>query len=242
MKKALRKLFESISGLDRIPRWYRYIKLRWYYPLFKSKEALFTHYYQISNWGGKESVSGSGSTLAYTKNLREQISILLDDYDIQNILDAPCGDYNWFRKVHREPDVTYLGADIVKPLVKRNKEHYQDQQTSFIHLDITNDPLPAADLWICRDCLIHFSNRDIDKALENFFKSDITYLLTTTYPEINRNVDIPTGCVRLLNLEIAPFNFCEPIQYIEDGRDQQTRKTLGLWRRKDLIKEGVFGN
>lgn len=240
MKEVLRNLLENIPGLDRIPRWYRYVKLRWYYPVFKDKEALFTDYYKINNWSEGKSVSGRGSTLAYTKNIREQVSVILEEYNIHEVLDAPCGDYNWFRKVHRDPDVTYVGADIVNPLINENRERYQDQQTTFIQLDITSDPLPEADLWICRDCLIHFSNRDIYKAVENYVKSDITYLLTTTYPDINQNKDIPTGSVRPLNLEISPFNFCAPIRYIEDGRDQQTRKTMGLWRRKDLVKEVDF--
>jgi len=77
-----------------------------------------------------------------------------------------------------------------------------------IKIDITNDPLPEADLWLCRDCFIHFSNKDIFNTLINYLNADITYLLTTTYPNTRKNKDIHTGDFHPINLEFPPFNFC----------------------------------
>src|SRR5204862_8116349 len=102
--------------------------------------------------------SGAGSTLEYTQSLRRELPLLVHRLGVKRVLDAPCGDYNWFRLIQRNPDIHYVGADIVKPLILQNREHYENETTTFIHLDITRNRLPDADLWLCRDCLMHLSN------------------------------------------------------------------------------------
>jgi len=37
--------------------------------------------------------------------------------------------------------------------------------------DITSDPLPRADVILCRDCLVHFSLADAQAAIGNFARS-----------------------------------------------------------------------
>jgi SAM-dependent methyltransferase len=203
---------------------------------FRDSEEVFTAYYTNHHWkkGGSETVSGAGSTLEYTKSLRRELPLLLHRLRVKRVLDAPCGDYNWFRLIQRTPDIHYVGADIVKPLILKNREHYANETTTFIHLDITRNRLPDADLWICRDCLMHLSNEDVGKAIDNFLRSNIPYLLTTTYTECQRNRDIPTGHFRQLNLELSPFSFCQPSLYIDDWSEGYPVKKLGLWQREQL--------
>jgi len=137
--------------------------------------------------------------------------------------------------ISRKPDFNYIGADIVKPLILNNQQRFQDKNTKFIHLDITKDPLPDVDLWLLRDCLIHLSFEDIFLVVDNFLKSNIPYLLTTTHSQCSINKDIPTGSVRSINLELPPFNFCSPQQYIDEDRIEgfPVRK-LALWKRETL--------
>lgn len=177
--------------------------------------------------------------MAATNLVRQALPELLDSLRIGTILDAPCGDYNWFRHVERGPDVHYIGSDIVKPLIDANQQQYADSTTTFIHANICSDALPDADLWLCRDCLIHLSYADIQRALENFQQSDIDYFLTTTHVDVDRNIDIPTGHCRMINLELAPFSFPPPLQYIEDDDHSGTGKRLALWQRSQLIGLGV---
>lgn len=240
VKKVIKNLVARMPGNEFIFKFYRQLKLRYYYTLFKDKEAQFTDYYWIQQWSNEESVSGRGSTLAYTKKLRQQLPELIDEFNIESILDAPCGDYNWFRKVPLHPDVTYIGGDIVAPLVERNRRIYGDEQIRFLHLDITEDQLPEVNLWLCRDCLIHFSNKDIFKTLKQFCWSNIPYLLTTTYPDVKQNSNIATGEVRKLNLEKPPFNLPDPLVYLDDGEDEGYSKKLGLWEREKVIKRNDF--
>ena len=96
------------------------------------------------------------------------------------------------------------------------------------------DPLPDADLWLCRDCLIHLSFEDVERAVQNFLASEIPYWLVTTHTKVNRNIDIPTGHCRMINLAKEPFNFGEPLRYVEDTDHDGTGKSLGLWERETL--------
>ena len=55
-------------------------------------------------WGNRESVSGDGSTLAYTHNLRHELAKFLRAFRVVSMFDAPCGDFNWMRAVdHARP-------------------------------------------------------------------------------------------------------------------------------------------
>lgn len=198
-------------------------------------QEIFSDYHRENFWGNDESVSGPGSTLEYTERIRAELPGLFAKYQIRSILDAPCGDYNWFRHVER-PEISYLGADIVPDLIRKNNENFKDKNTSFQVTDITKDPLPAADLWICRDALFHLSNEHIVAALNNFVNSEIKYLLTTSNIEASKNKDILTGQCRLLNLQLAPFNLPTPLQVLNDGIDGEPVRKMCLWDRETLSK------
>ncbi|HEY5624555.1 MAG TPA: class I SAM-dependent methyltransferase [Gammaproteobacteria bacterium] len=201
-----------------------------------SAEQIFTHYYEVNQWKNPESVSGIGSTLANTHNIRRELPALMERFGFETLLDAPCGDFNWFRAIPRSGGFSYIGGDIVQPLVASNAAAYGDDRTRFIALDIVNDPLPSADLWMCRDCLIHLSYDDICSAIERFLESDIEYLLTTVHTGCELNRDIPTGDFRLLNLELEPFRFPAPILYVDDSADGLPARAMGLWRRGELLE------
>lgn len=204
-------------------------------------KGLFTEYYRNNFWGNKESVSGAGSTLEYTENIRREIPGLLEEYKIKKFLDAPCGDYNWFQAVKRPQGMEYLGGDIVEELIKQNQAKYGDDHTRFFFIDVISDALPHADLWMCRDCLFHFSYEDIFKTMSNFLRSDINYIFTSVHTDCTANADITTGGARQLNLELPPFNLCKPILYIDDWIPGYTVRRMGLWE-KSMIAESVAAN
>ncbi len=204
-------------------------------------EHIFTHYYEVNQWKDPESLSGVGSTLANTRNIRRELPGLLKKLGVRSFLDAPCGDYNWFREIRREIEISYIGGDIVKPLIEKNQNDFGGENTRFIQLDIVSDPLPSADLWMCRDCLIHLSFADIRAVLRQFFESEIEYLLTTVHTECDVNKDITTGDFRLLNFEREPFLFPEPILFVDDSGENLPMRVMGLWRRHEL-KAAMAGN
>jgi SAM-dependent methyltransferase len=236
MKHAPKAISMRVPGTTTIVETYYKMKSRAHFMFrLKNSEALFTYYYRKNTWGDQESVSGSHSTVTYTQNIRKELPLLIDRLGVKRILDAPCGDYNWFRLVPRRNDVYYVGADIVKPLIIRNQEVFGSENTSFMQIDVTKDELPNADLWICRDCLFHFSNHDVFRTIHNFLVSDIRYLLTTTYPGSMKNIDVPTGGFRFLNLELPPFSFCKPIIAMDDWIEGHPVKELALWGKEELL-------
>lgn len=240
-KNALRKFIIAIPGgrailrarahLVRMPS--QYAERRRLASIGKS-EQVFLHHYETNEWESNESVSGPGSTINYTENIRREIPRLVGKLAIQTILDAPCGDYNWFKLIKWDKEISYIGGDIVQPLVESNQSSYGNQNVKFIKIDIMQDVLPAADLWLCRDCLFHLSQHDIMLVIDNFLRSDIRYLLTTTYSECDENWDIPTGSFRLLNLQLPPYSFCKPITMIDDWIEGHPVRHLALWDQESL--------
>ena len=181
----------------------------------------FTKIYQSNYWSNDESVSGFGSTVLATENLRAQLTVILEKFNIETILDAPCGDFNWMNLFLKENKLkNYIGVDLVSEMIKKNNENFKNDTINFIELDIIKDPLPTADLLICRDCLIHFSYEDIHKFLQNFKNSSIKYLLTTNF-YFDKNTDyitkdIITGDHRITDLNSEPINFPKSIFSIKD--------------------------
>jgi hypothetical protein len=193
---------------------------------------MFSNIFAARVWGDGETVSGPGSTLEYTAAFRDDLARLLRELGTRTLLDAPCGDFNWMGEVASGIE-RYLGADIVADLIRRNQLRHAHPARTFLHLDITSDELPRADVILCRDGLVHFSLADIHAALGCIKRSGSTYLLTTTFTGPRENEDIPTGYWRPLNLERPPFNFPPPLRLIDEkcqrGDGLYADKHLGLW-------------
>lgn len=227
---------------SRFPAFYDFIKEAYYSGnrlLLKRMphEIVFTKIYRTNAWGDKETHSGAGSNTINTTVVREKLPAIIGELGIRTLLDLPCGDFFWMSQVVLGVD-RYLGADIVKELVEINREKYGSNKRSFVVLDILANDLPTVDLVLCRDCLPHFSFKDIERALHRIRKSNSRYLLTSTYTSRNENVDIVTGSFRPLNLQIAPFNFPAPPAIINEqcryGNGIYADKSLALWEIKNL--------
>jgi len=200
-------------------------------------EDTFRKIYHTNHWSGLKTASGIGSDDDQTREISIQIPKLIHELAIKNFLDAPCGDFYWFSKLNMLLK-SYVGGDILQEIVQRNNQLYKNQWRKFIKLDIIRDPLPDADILLCRDCLVHLSTKDILKTIQNIKASKITYLLTTTFTKCKENEDITTGDWRIINLELPPFNFPKPLRLINEKCTEAggtySDKCLGLWRISDL--------
>ena len=85
---------------------------------------------------------------------------------------------------------------------------------------------------------MHLSFEDIGKALENLKRSDIRFVMTTTFPEEPQNEDIVTGGWRPLNFLLPPFSWPEPLFLLNEGCTEAggafADKSLGIWELSDL--------
>jgi hypothetical protein len=199
-------------------------------------KSRFEYIFDTNLWGDDHSRSGVGSTLTETETLRREIPLLLKELGARTLLDIPCGDFGWLSLT--DLGAEYVGADIVEALVEQNTSRYATETRRFVRLDLTTDPLPRADVVLCRDCLVHLSYANIRRALDNVKRSGAKYLLVTSFPEATSNRDIEDGDWRLLNFQLAPFCFPPPARTIVENcieaggayRD----KSLCLWPVADL--------
>ncbi|WP_414939120.1 class I SAM-dependent methyltransferase [Amycolatopsis sp. cmx-11-51] len=204
----------------------------------------FTYIFRSRLWSSS-SVSGPGSESVQTQQLRDQLPDVLDRFGVRTLLDLPCGDFGWLSAVDLDLK-RYIGADIVTELVEMNAERFRDDpMREFRVLDLTGDPLPKADLVLCRDCLVHLSFADIERALRNLRRSGSRYLLTTTFTELGTNIDIATGDWRPLNLCREPFGFPEPLAVLVEGCTEENGayadKSLGLWEIASITAQDAGG-
>ena len=199
-------------------------------------EDKFTWIYKNNYWG-YESVSGAGSTITYTENIRQELPKLISQFDIESIFDAPCGDFGWMKILLPKLNVSYVGADIVKELIEHHKENFQNEDIKFIILNLITDKFPKSDLMICRDCLFHLSYQDIQSVLINFVNSDTTYLLTTSYKNTYNfhNTNIKTGDFRVIDLFSHPFNFpTNPLARIDDWIAPEPEREMCLFTKEQI--------
>ena len=72
-------------------------------------------------------------------------------------------------------------------------KEFSSNRRQFLQMDVTIDPLPHADLILCRDCLVHLSYSNIARALANMKRSGARWIFTTHFLRINSNTDIEDG-------------------------------------------------
>lgn len=196
---------------------------------------VFTDIYKSNFWKDGESASGAGSNMQQTMVIRTVLPELFKRLHVKVLLDIPCGDFFWFSKMWKDMpgDMHYIGADIVRDLVYKNRERYVHPELEFQVMDATRTRLPHADLILCRDMLGHLSNVDVKAALKNFRASGSEYLLATTFPGRENVNDIKTGEWRPINLA-SLFGLPDPLMVLNEGctvaGGKFKDKSLGLWR------------
>lgn len=202
------------------------------------QQATFTTIFTKNAWGDAESLSGPGSSQARGADFLHELIALFDRWAVRSIVDAPCGDFNWMRNVLALRPLAYAGVDIVDELIAANRRSYASRNRRFLCGDMTRADLPEADLVLCRDGLVHLSFVDAQAAVRNFQRSGSRYLLATTFVARSKNMDVPTGGWRVLNMEAAPFCFPPPLAVIDErcphSEGIYRDKRLGLWELASL--------
>ena len=111
-------------------------------------------------------MSGPGSTSAATTAIREALPHIFRRYGVGTVVDVPCGDFNWMSDMDLT-GIGYLGFDVVESVVATCRERYSGPGIGFGVLDLVSQTPPAADLLLCRDCMVHLCIEDAVAAVEN---------------------------------------------------------------------------
>lgn len=199
--------------------------------------AVFENIMALNRWSGGESQSGPGSTLNYTQRLRPRLESFVEDFKIASMFDAPCGDFNWMKEVKFSERFAYLGGDIARSLIEQNQIAYAGEGRQFVEFDVVNDAFPDSDLWFCRDCLFHLPEALIFKALRNFSRSSIKFLMMTNHINASGfvNTDIPAGEFRLVDFFAEPFNLPGDVLFrVVDYVDPFPPREMCVWTREQV--------
>ncbi len=184
----------------------------------RSTREIFESIYNECKWGGDgiHNGSGSGSEEVLAQGYIRYLNDFLRTHnEIKHIVDIGCGDMRVARNIELQKGQTYLGTDIVAPLVLLNQERYGSAQRSFMQLNAIEDPLPKADLYLVRQVLQHLSNEAASRVIEKASAGSFA-IITEHHPAPDRlvspNLDKPTGAdVRVfdgsgLYFDLPPFN------------------------------------
>jgi len=197
----------------------------------------FERIYSTNLWSDPESRSGVGSSLDSTAVLRDEMPTALRQLNARVLLDVPCGDFAWMKRVDLS-GIEYIGGDIVPSIIEQNQRLHTTESRSFRHLDLTRDKLPDADVLLCRDCLVHLSYANIRAVFANIARSNIRYVLMTSFPGRGGNYDVVDGDWRTLDFQAPPFSLPEPrltiVEQCEEEDGSYADKSLVAWRVEDL--------
>jgi hypothetical protein len=209
--------------------WIRKIFVNNFFSKFVSQKVLnkivFNSIYKSNHWNKNQkfdldqSYSGPGSAAnsIQTNNLILELQKFFRENDIKNILDAPCGDCAWIKRIF-QTDIKYTGIDVVEDLISQNKLTFSsNSNTEFYCKDLTEyNDFDNFDFILMRDFFIHMTISQIKKILNNLKKSNCRYFAFNNYESVNLNKEISTGQHRKINLIKDPFNLDFPFYKIQE--------------------------
>ena len=205
------------------------------------KKKVFTSIYKSNHWVQDEdilpseniSVSGHGSNINTEQffNLKKNFNDFIHNYKIESILDMPCGDFLWMKEIIKDKKINYLGVDIVRELIEKNNNKFQNNDINFENHDILKySPSKSFDLIIIRDLFIHIDNSDILEILNKIKNIDFKFIALNSYDnKINTNVII--GKHRKINLLNHPFNLKKPFYSF---KDYENDKYIFFYKKNDF--------
>ena len=199
-----------------------------------SNEQIMTDIYTKNAWGCQESRSGSTSTLERTEELRKQLHLFFETFEIKSILDCGCGDWTWMSHVDLS-NVEYLGVDIVDPLLEYLQTNYaKGTSIQFQKMDVMEDPPETADIWLVRDLLCLYPVSSYGVFFKRFLESGSKYIALTSVETEEPNDAGILGIWRKLNLKTPPFGLDTPIYSMTDGKQWNKQKSLCVFTREQI--------
>jgi SAM-dependent methyltransferase len=166
----------------------------------------FNRIYAEATWGRNvagRGTSGTGSTVAITREYRAYLETFIKTHNVRSIVDAGCGDWGFSREVDWG-GASYLGVDIASDVIASVRRTYENDNIRFRVGDIT-DELPAADLLISKDVLQHLSNDLVHRFIRNNLATGKYKWVILTNDRGRGNRDIASGGYRAIDLASAPF-------------------------------------
>lgn len=163
----------------------------------------FSSIYENNTWGPG---SGVGSMPEYAQPYALMLQRFLDEHEIKSVVDLGCGDWQFSRLIDWS-GVDYLGLDVVESVIGENKREFATDTIGFEVVTV-GQPLPPADLLLCKDMLQHLPLGVVADYLAEFRQRYKHALVTNdAYPDAAVNSECPPGAGRAIRPDLEPF--CE---------------------------------
>lgn len=159
-------------------------------------------YDEKNGWGGKG--SGRGSRAEFNRNYIMFLNNYLKENKIKRVLDIGCGDWQFSQFVNWG-DAEYVGIDVVKSVIEKNKANFEKGNVTFINSQVHDLQDLNFDLVLNKDCFPHLSFEEILKIMEKIKHIPHKLFTIDTHSE-DKNKDTIIGSYRKLRLDIEPFN------------------------------------
>tara|TARA_B110000902_G_scaffold228079_1_gene267839 strand:- start:4 stop:693 length:690 start_codon:yes stop_codon:yes gene_type:complete len=169
----------------------------------------FTNTYKSNGWGSSESASGHGSSLTYSENFKNSLLEIIGKYNIQNIFDCSCGDWNWMKEISTQLP-NYTGNDVVKELIDINNKKFGNEKTKFISGDMLSELKKyddnEIDLLICRHTFEHLPTEYVLDSISEIIRVS-KYAMITHINSVSINTDLNMDGFthRPINLQCEPY-------------------------------------
>lgn len=158
----------------------------------KDCKEVFTDIYARKAWGDGSGGGSGEQALPYCNYVNTDIAALVATEHPRKpvVLDIGSGDGRVASNIRAIAlnYATYIGVDAAQGF------------------DALTDPLPEADLVLCKEVMQHLSNEQIQLLLERTAHYPRRLFTNTCHPSLPVNTDITTGDCRAVDLTLAPFN------------------------------------
>jgi hypothetical protein len=125
-------------------------------PRSREMRRVFGAIHAARGWGDGEFSSGPGSTRERAASFLPELAALVQSLGTRTLLDAACGDFNWMRPLADAVN-RYIGIDVVPAIVRSNMQCWTSPRRRFLCRDLVRQRLPAADVVLSRDTLVHLT-------------------------------------------------------------------------------------
>jgi len=168
-------------------------------------QTAFETIYENDEWGAG---SGPGSIPYFTIEYRAFLQRFLSLNAVNNVVDVGCGDWQFSRFIDFG-STKYLGLDVVRSVVERNRRIYGSEHVEFDVMPEDLDDVPSGDLLLIKDVLQHLPDQDVRAILTRLVPRFRFALITNSYEKIDsfRNIELAEhGHFRCLDLTDAPYH------------------------------------
>eukprot|EP00746_Dinoflagellata_sp_MGD_P117737 gnl/MRDRNA2_/MRDRNA2_53658_c0_seq1.p1 gnl/MRDRNA2_/MRDRNA2_53658_c0~~gnl/MRDRNA2_/MRDRNA2_53658_c0_seq1.p1 ORF type:complete len:312 (-),score=38.88 gnl/MRDRNA2_/MRDRNA2_53658_c0_seq1:162-1028(-) len=119
-------------------------------------------------------MSGVGSEHEACKPFMIFLSGWLAENNVSSILEVSCGHWpSGWQRFMEWPNINYVGIDLIEGVVQEDLQLFESRsdcfgfaQAHFVIGDMILDDLPASDVLLTKDTLIHFPNQAINRFLQ----------------------------------------------------------------------------